>query len=281
MKKESILITNIQRFSLHDGPGIRTTVFLKGCSLHCPWCSNPENIASEPQEYKKDGITGIYGQYYSSEALIKECLKDKSFYEGNLAPEQWSVGSEEQIRELPGGVTFSGGEPILQMEKLVPVVSSLHKECIHVVVETCLFVPPHLLTIALNYIDFFFCDIKILNETKSKEIEGGDMLLYLRNLETLMTWKDDRGRGKPVVFRIPVIGSYTDSEENKTALKKLIKKYRENVLKLELIMEHNLAESKYKSLGKRIDYHGVADSALEKYKSELEVIGVPIEICKI
>lgn len=70
MKK--ILLTNIQRFSLYDGPGIRTTIFLKGCSLRCPWCSNPENLISVPQNYIKDGISGIYGKYYSQDELVSE-----------------------------------------------------------------------------------------------------------------------------------------------------------------------------------------------------------------
>lgn len=281
MKKESILVTNIQRFSLHDGPGIRTTVFLKGCSLHCPWCSNPENINSEPQEYEKDGITGIYGQYYSSEDLIKECLKDKSFYEGKLSPEQWSINKEEQIEALPGGVTFSGGEPLLRMEALAPVISALHKDGVHVAVETCLFVPTHLLLLSLSYIDFFYCDIKVLSEEKCAEIEGGNLELYMNNLDSLMRWKDEYGMGKTVVFRVPVIGAYTDTDENRKAVKRLINKYKDKALKVELIKEHNLAEEKYKSIGRQTDYHGVEDSVLEKYRFELEEIGIPIEVCKI
>ena len=79
MEEKNILLTNIQRFSLHDGPGIRTTVFLKGCSLRCPWCSNPENLKPHPEKYMKDGIDGIYGKYYSASELVKECLKDKNF----------------------------------------------------------------------------------------------------------------------------------------------------------------------------------------------------------
>ena len=80
----TILVTNIQRFSLHDGPGIRTTVFLKGCSVCCPWCSNPENISFEKQPFVKKGIKGEYGKYLSTNDLIFECLKDKEFYEGKL-----------------------------------------------------------------------------------------------------------------------------------------------------------------------------------------------------
>ena len=85
-----MLITNIQRFSLHDGPGIRTTVFLKGCSIKCPWCSNPENIKNYPEVYYKDGVKGIYGKEFSLDEIYAEIVKDRVFYEDN------------------GGVTFSG-----------------------------------------------------------------------------------------------------------------------------------------------------------------------------
>ena len=78
---DKVLITNNQRFSLHDGPGIRTTVFCKGCSLHCPWCANPENLKAAPEPYRKDGKDGIYGQWISCEELFGEVMKDRIFYE--------------------------------------------------------------------------------------------------------------------------------------------------------------------------------------------------------
>ena len=77
---EHILITNIQRFSLHDGPGIRTTVFCKGCSLRCPWCANPENLEPRSEDYVKDGVPGTYGRYISCEELLQEVMKDEMFY---------------------------------------------------------------------------------------------------------------------------------------------------------------------------------------------------------
>lgn len=90
-----MLITNIQRFSLHDGPGIRTTVFMKGCSLRCPWCSNPENLNPYPEKYTKKGINGIYGREYTCDEVYYEIIKDRAFY-----------GSD-------GGVTFSGGRSLI------------------------------------------------------------------------------------------------------------------------------------------------------------------------
>lgn len=105
-----MLITNIQRFSLHDGPGIRTTIFLKGCSLRCPWCSNPENIKPYPEKYYKDGIEGIYGKNYTCDEVYNEIIKDRAFYDEN------------------GGVTFSGGEALLYVNELLPLLEKLKKE---------------------------------------------------------------------------------------------------------------------------------------------------------
>ena len=278
----SILLTNIQRFSLHDGPGIRTTVFLKGCSLRCPWCSNPENLVSQPQPYIKDGLEGTYGEYYKPEELTTECLKDQPFYEGKITdPALWCIKSSDQIELLPGGVTFSGGEALLQMPALVPVCESLHKAGVHIAVETCLFCSQPNLDLALDHIDFFYIDMKILDSARCKTVEHGDLELYLSNLDKLLSWKSSDGKHKPVVIRIPVIGSYTDDESNRATVKNLISKYKDGVLKIELIKEHNLGESKYKSLGMQMNYTGVEDELMEQYKLELSDLGILTEVCKI
>ena len=277
-----ILVTNIQRFSLHDGPGIRTTVFLKGCSLRCPWCSNPENLESYPQPYIKDGIQGIYGKYISPEELICECLKDKAFYEGKVSDlESGSVVTTAELEKLPGGVTFSGGEALLQMPAILPVCQALHSFGVHIAVETCLFVPGSYLELAINHIDFFYVDMKILDPERCKSIEHGDIGLYLENLNRLLIWRDRNGHPKPVVIRVPIIGGYTDGRDNCTKVKKLIEKYHDNILKIELIQEHNLGASKYKSLGMTMDYHGVENALMMWYKSELSDLGILIEICKV
>lgn len=103
----TVRITNIQHFSLQDGMGIRTTVFLKGCNLNCPWCSNPENISFEIENYHHDNQSEYFGYDISLEDLEKEILKDEVFY-----------GDD-------GGVTFSGGEPLLQIKEFKPLLKSL------------------------------------------------------------------------------------------------------------------------------------------------------------
>ncbi len=280
--EQSILLTNIQRFSLHDGPGIRTTVFLKGCSLRCPWCSNPENFESHQQNYIKDGIEGTYGKYYSPAELIVECLKDKYFYEGTLnSSDLWNITTADKIDLLPGGVTFSGGEALLQIGALAPVIEELHRQGIHIAVETSLFAPESNIALALSLIDFFYIDMKILDKDRCRSIESGNLNNYLSNIDKVLTWTDENRYHKPVVIRIPVIGSRTDDMENRKAVHELVSRYQDNILKIELIKEHNLAEEKYKSLNMQMDFNGVDDELMEVYKEELSNLNIPVEVCKI
>jgi len=288
--EKNILLTNIQRFSLHDGPGIRTTVFLKGCSIHCPWCSNPENLLHREQRYVKMNHNGkveeegTYGKWYSPDELYSEVIKDKAFYgscNANLAT---------YLDSLPGGVTFSGGECMLQMKELDPMLQRLNDEQIHTIVETSLFCSSVQLSIAIKHIDLFYVDIKVLNDDLCSSSLGGRIELYKNNLVTLLN------SGKPVVFRLPVIGGYTDSEENRKAVVELIEskaKSYSNLLKIEILKEHNLGTNKYQSLidgGNEImlpEYNGVSDELMGQYKIEIEeglrIVGssIPVEICKI
>lgn len=253
-----MFITNIQRFSLHDGPGIRTTVFLKGCSLRCPWCSNPENIKTYPEKYCKDGVEGIYGKKYTCDEIYDEIVKDRVFYEEN------------------GGVTFSGGEPLLYVDELLPLMKKLKKEKITIAVETCLFVPTEKLERVIPYINYFYVDMKILDKNHCKSVTKGNLDLYKTNFILLTSQR-------LITVRIPVIGHYTDDDENKIAIIDEIKKFEKSILKIELIKGHNLSESKYRSLGiSSPQYHEVSDTSLIKYKEMIEkVVKIPVQICKI
>lgn len=262
-----ILITNIQRFSLHDGPGIRTTVFLKGCSLRCPWCANPENIEPQIQQYCKDGQKGVYGKYYTNDELLVELQKDKVFYA--------QVVAATALGNLPGGVTFSGGEPLLQFAALESVLQELKAEKIHICIETCLYAPAAMLELALRYVDLFYVDIKILNAVRCRDLLCGDTEQYFSNTERLFKFD------KNVVFRIPVIGGYTDVEENIGEIISFLQQFRP--LKIELIKEHNLGKSKYLSLGKKpLELNSVSDKQMEHIKATLfNATRLPIEICKV
>lgn len=272
-----ILVTNIQRFSLHDGPGIRTTVFLKGCSLHCPWCSNPENISNCAQSYIKDGQHGRYGDQMSCDTLFDAIMKDNRFFAGELT--DYAISSAKELDKLPGGVTFSGGEPLLRIQELEPLLKRLNESGVHTAVETCLYVSSDCLNLALKYIDLFYVDIKILDKGQSKVL-GGNVETYLSNIDQLLKYSDERSRRKPVVVRVPVIGGYTDNEENIEKVTALICEMKP--LKVELLKEHNLGLSKYHSLNLNPpEYKGVSDELIRDYKAKIDKVGVVAEICSI
>lgn len=262
----SILVTNIQRFSLHDGPGIRTTVFLKGCSLCCPWCANPENMKGEMEQYTKDGRAGIYGKWLSCDEVYQEVMKDRIFYEVKPGV-TWALDT--------GGVTFSGGEPLLQAEALVPLLERLMESGIHICVETALFIPRELLRAVIKYINLFYVDVKILDETRCREILHGDLRSYEKNVEALFFER------RPVVFRVPVIGGFTDSVENQRKITAFLKQFQP--IKVELIKEHNLGRSKYMSLGRQaLELNSVTDEDMRDFCTLIqEQTGIEVEICKV
>ena len=256
-----IRITNIQRFSLQDGPGIRTTVFLKGCSLHCPWCSNPENINFNDEKYydndKKEN--GKFGYEIGIDDLFNEIMKDKDYYKINN-----------------GGVTFSGGEALLQFNQLEPLLKKLKDSDINICVETCLFVPTDDLEIAIKYVDEFFVDIKILNESNCNEVLGGKLTLYYNNIEILLkNVKQNR-----ITFRMPVTKEYVLEEENMIQLEKFIRKYK--IKNIEIFKIHNLGEKKYRVLGKeQKKFNNISNEELMYIKNKLNSWGANAKIIEI
>lgn len=254
-----VRISNIQRFSLHDGPGIRTTVFLKGCNLRCPWCSNPENIDFAPTSYINEQTKqqGIFGQDVEPLELFEEIIKDKQYYQINN-----------------GGVTFSGGEPLLQIKELEPLLEKLKQEKINICIETALQVPSELVEIAAKYIDEFIIDIKILDSEECKKVLNGNIELYHKNLEILSQ------KGKINIFRIPLVEEYTLKENNIEKILELLTKYK--FQKVEIFKIHNLAESKYKSIGKEMTkFSEIEDKKVEQVYNKIKDLDIEVEIIKI
>ena len=247
-----VTVTNIQRFSLHDGPGIRTTVFLKGCSLHCPWCSNPENINPSIESHGGN----IFGKEMSLSSIYNEVMKDYAFYGDG------------------GGVTFSGGESLLFANKLEPILIKLQEEHISICAETALFVPSTNVKMALRYFDYFCVDIKIMDKHKCKRILNGDIELFKKNVQCLLENTD------AVVFRVPLITPYTTEIENLREIASFCKQHCIHFL--ELIVGHNLAEKKYEVLGKEM--HRVSDITkveLEKIQELFSENNICCKICKV
>lgn len=223
--QQNILITNIQRFSLHDGPGIRTTVFLKGCSLRCPWCCNPENIDMKIEMGLDKGKNIIFGEYMSVEDLLHEILKDEIFFEG-------------------GGVTFSGGEAMLQILKMEPLLRKLKERNIHLCIETALFVSHEQMKIAVKYFDLFYVDIKIMDEKDCRQFLGGDLKQYIENISYLIECNCN------FIVRMPIISGFTNSNDNVVKVAEFLQKM--NINKIEILREHQMGAKKYEVLGKNI-----------------------------
>lgn len=254
-----MIITNIQRFSLHDGPGIRTTVFLKGCSIRCPWCSNPENINHQIERYVKDGKEGFYGKEYSVDQVLKEVIKDKIFYEDN------------------GGVTFSGGEALLYAKELLPLMEQIKQNNISIAVESSLFVPSRYLEMVIPFVDYFYVDLKVMDKERCSLLLKGNLDLFKSNLVIL-------AKSKRFNVRIPVICGYTEDEDNIRSIIDVIREYRASIKKVELIKGHNLGDNKYVSLGKEVPPKAeVSDQFLEAYRMRIlnTVEDVEVDVCKI
>lgn len=219
MDQKNPLIFDIARGSVVDGPGIRTVVFLKGCPLRCVWCQNPESqepgpeIMFYPEYCLKCGncekgcdflARRIVGKYYDPPELGKLLLRDRSFYETSN-----------------GGVTFSGGEPLLFINYIRAVAEILKREKIHLAVETCgYFDYRQFEREILPFVDFIFFDIKIIDPVKHQKYTGKSNELIFDNFEKLLT------SGVKLVPRVPLVPDYTDTEENREQIEQFFRRFQ-------------------------------------------------------
>ena len=219
------LLFNIQKFCLHDGPGIRTTVFFKGCPLSCKWCSNPESQRAQVcflGENKKPD-----SRLYTIEETMKICLQDKMFYE-----------------ESGGGVTLSGGEALSQPEFAAALLGALRKEGIHSVLETSGCAPAEIFDEVSAIVDLLLFDIKHYDAQSHAEGSGVDNGLILFNLKNALS------RKQAVLPRVPVIPGYNNSPKDAKDFASLFKSL--GIEKAQLLLFHQFGEKKYDLLG--IDY---------------------------
>ncbi len=258
------LIYDIKRFTVHDGPGIRTTVFFKGCPLNCLWCHNPESKNPEPEKLIKENRVGdkqfvteeIIGNEYSVEQLIAEIEKDQIFFE-----------------ESGGGVTFSGGEPLLQIDFLVEVLKILKTKGIHTAVDTCGFKEEDTFKKIINLPDIFLFDLKIINTEKHIEFTGVSNDAILSNLKIL-----SENQSK-IFIRFPVIPGYNDDETNVNDMMAFLKTI--NFEELNLLRYHNLAKTKCQRLGKKYEMPDIPNTKKEDLsglKETFEAAGIRVKI---
>lgn len=219
-------ISDIQHFSVGDGPGIRTTVFLKGCNLHCPWCHNPETISPEPitLHYPKARKTVSYGRKTPVCDVVTEVMEDVDFY-----------------RQSGGGVTVSGGEPLLQYEGVAELAKTLKKNGIPVILDTAGCVPWRCFEAVLPYVDHVFFDWKTSDPVFMRERVGGDLSLIRENLTRLLQ------TGTSTHIRIPVIPGINTQESAVDTIKRDLLDVGAKTVAL--LPFHRLAMGKYEAMG--------------------------------
>ena len=277
------VIFDIKQMAVFDGPGIRTTVFLKGCPLRCQWCHNPEGLSVEKElMVSQNGclqcgqcqevcehpngcvlcgaciracplhLRKICGIEMEAEQLAKKLLKDKAFLEANQ-----------------GGITVSGGEPTSQPEFLLELLKQL--QGIHRAIETCGYCEEALFREVLNHLEFVMMDIKHTDSKIHQHYTGKDNAKILKNLQIL------KESGKPFVIRIPLIPGINDTRENLEETAKLLVDAK-NLFRAELLPYHQTAGAKYGMVGRKYRPEFDTERSIQILPEIFEHYGIP---CKV
>lgn len=264
-------ITNIQGFSIHDGPGIRTVVFFKGCPLSCKWCANPECLSIDPcmgfiknlchqcgkclEVCPNNAIRAgedVYRIYHSICESCGKCSEHCSYGAlvryGNLmtVEETWDEVKRDKIfyDTSSGGVTVSGGEPLLNSSFVRELFELCRKDQIGTCIETCGFVESDALLEVLSVTDLFLFDLKHMDPDTHRKYTGHSNKKILRNAASLIENDAD------VVFRQPLIPDFNDSLTNIEVTAKFLTSLGENAIRLQLMPYHRMGQDKYKALNK-------------------------------
>ena len=237
------IVMNVQRYALNDGPGVRTTVFLKGCPLRCAWCHNPESWKPEPQMlyYEKKcahcgscardpswvcryGARVRVGETYTDEALVEEVMRDERFFARG------------------GGVTFSGGEALMQPDFTASCLSRLRGKGVHTCLDTSLYAPREALEKVLPQADLVLADLKAIDPAIHRRITGADNAIVLENLRALSR------SGTPFWIRMPLAAGVNDAPRDLEAAARFLMTLR-GIQRVDLLPVLNHASEKYRALG--------------------------------
>ena len=292
-------ITNIQKFSLHDGPGIRTTIFLKGCPLRCFWCHNPEthsinhqiiyfeerctgcgvcarrcpenaieikdnrsvrdnnkcNLCGKCADFCPNNAQEYIGKDVTSREIMKEIIKDEAFYE-----------------ESGGGVTFSGGEPLMYLDFLQDVLRSCKIRGIHTAVDTSGYAPWECFEKIIDKVDLFLYDLKLMNDEKHKKYTGVSNKVILENLKKLSA------RGANIYIRMPIIAGVNDDSHIDETIEFLSNL---NIIQVNLLPYHKMGMEKYKRLGMEYKLTGnekPSDEKMQEIANKFKAARIRIKI---
>lgn len=220
---KSGIIFSIEEFAIHDGPGIRTTFFLKGCPLRCAWCHNPEGISPKPQLMHKKSGTITCGVEMTTADLVERIVENKEIYVQNK-----------------GGITFTGGEPLMQNDFIIELMQMLPE--IHIVIETCGYASGRIFKQVISLTDMVLFDVKHTDPVLHKKYTGKDNRLILQNLTYLCE------ASKEFIIRIPLIPDVNDTPDNMKRIAELVKDAK-SLIRVELLRYHKTAGAKYKMIG--------------------------------
>ena len=244
-------IFDIKKYAIHDGPGIRQTIFFKGCPLTCWWCHNPESqsvnieifTVNEIFDNKTISTEKVLGKSVLIDELFKEITKEIIFF-----------------NESGGGVTFSGGEPLMQAKFLLEILKICQKNNINTCIDTSGFANQKIFESILPFTNLFLYDLKLINNTKHKKYTGVSNQIILSNLKYLNQKKAN------VIIRIPIIPTINDLPEDINDFINFINNL-ENINDVELLAYHSIASNKYKRYGKQNKMLNIKEPTKENMKN--------------
>lgn len=293
-------IFNIQRYSVQDGPGVRTTVFVKGCPLRCLWCSNPESQKQQPQVSHRNSLCDRCGR------CVEACPRDAitihsggirihrgkcdncglcvpACYPGALELLGREVSEEETLAEARkdalfyrnsgGGVTVSGGEPLAQPEFVAGFLRRCQEFGLHTTIDTCGYADSKALQLVLEHVDLVLYDIKHMEDETHRRATGVSNKRILANALAVAS------AGVSMIMRLPLISGINDSEENVRRTARFAQEL--GVRRLDLLPYHRFGTSKYTNLDRRYRLDGMAtppDDVVQHLKAMLESMGLECQV---
>lgn len=246
------IIFDIKEFAVHDGPGMRTTVFMKGCPLRCIWCHNPEGQSSEPQVMQSAAGLRQVGNVYSPEELAALLKR-----QGKL------------LKAGEGGVTFSGGEPLMQADFLAEVMDLL--DDFHILLDTSGYGSERNFRLLLERVDLVYYDLKLIEPQAHQRFTGCTNDLILHNLQVMSL------SGVPFVIRVPLVPGVTDTDENLSAIANAVKDLP-GMLRVDLLPYNRAAGAKYQAAGLEYKPGYDEDSLVNANVILFEKMGIKVRV---
>lgn len=250
-------IFDIQRFSVHDGPGVRTIIFLKGCVLRCKWCCNPESQSREIETMITNGKAEAVGRDVTVREIMETVERDRIYY-----------------RRSGGGVTLSGGECLVQADFAAAILKACKERGINTAIESTGCASYDKIQKLLPYLDLYLMDIKHTNSEKHKQFTGRSNELILENAVKIA--RD----AEKLIIRVPVIPTFNDTPEEIAEIADFARSL-DNVNELHLLPYHNFGEDKYARLGREYELKGIPlipDEHIQKLKTVVESRGLKCRI---